>query len=53
MSDLISRQAAIDALWKALYEYEDKTLAVIERKPWRKFWDKCYLVNVDGLVKVR
>lgn len=24
-SDLISRQAAIDALWKALYEYEDKT----------------------------
>lgn len=25
MSDLISRQAAIDALWKALYEYEDKT----------------------------
>lgn len=24
MSDLISRQAAIDALWKALYEYEDK-----------------------------
>ena len=25
MSDLISRQEAIDALWKALYEYEDKT----------------------------
>ena len=25
MQDLISRQAAIDALWKALYEYEDKT----------------------------
>ena len=25
MSDLISRQAAIEALWKALYEYEDKT----------------------------
>ena len=25
MSDLISRQAAIDALWKALYEYEDRT----------------------------
>lgn len=25
MSDLISRQVAIDALWKALYEYEDKT----------------------------
>ena len=25
MSDLISRKAAIDALWKALYEYEDKT----------------------------
>ena len=24
MSDLISRQAAIDALWKALFEYEDK-----------------------------
>lgn len=24
-SDLISRQMAIDALWKALYEYEDKT----------------------------
>ena len=24
MSDLISRQAAIDALWKALYEYEDE-----------------------------
>ena len=24
MSDLISRQAAIDALWKAMYEYEDK-----------------------------
>ena len=23
--DMISRQAAIDALWKALYEYEDKT----------------------------
>ena len=23
--DLISREAAIDALWKALYEYEDKT----------------------------
>ena len=23
--DTISRQAAIDALWKALYEYEDKT----------------------------
>ena len=23
--DLISRRAAIDALWKALYEYEDKT----------------------------
>jgi hypothetical protein len=23
--DCISRQAAIDALWKALYEYEDKT----------------------------
>ena len=23
--DLISRQAAIDELWKALYEYEDKT----------------------------
>lgn len=25
MNDFISRQAAIDALWKALYEYEDKT----------------------------
>ena len=25
MNDLISRKAAIDALWKALYEYEDKT----------------------------
>ena len=25
MSDLISRQAAIDALWKALYKYEDET----------------------------
>ena len=25
MSDLISRQAAVDALWKALFEYEDKT----------------------------
>lgn len=25
MDDLISRRAAIDALWKALYEYEDKT----------------------------
>ena len=25
MSDLTDRQAAIDALWKALYEYEDKT----------------------------
>lgn len=25
MSDLIDRQAAIEALWKALYEYEDKT----------------------------
>ena len=25
MKDLIERQAAIDALWKALYEYEDKT----------------------------
>ena len=25
MTDLISRQAAIDALWKALYDYEDKT----------------------------
>lgn len=25
MSDTISRQAAIDTLWKALYEYEDKT----------------------------
>lgn len=25
MEDTISRQAAIDALWKALYEYEDKT----------------------------
>ena len=24
-NDLISRQAAIDALWKALYEYEDET----------------------------
>jgi hypothetical protein len=24
-SDVISRQAAIDALWKALYDYEDKT----------------------------
>ena len=24
-SDIISRQDAIDALWKALYEYEDKT----------------------------
>ena len=24
MDELISRQAAIDALWKALYEYEDK-----------------------------
>ena len=24
-TDTISRQAAIDALWKALYEYEDKT----------------------------
>lgn len=24
MLDLIDRQAAIDALWKALYEYEDK-----------------------------
>lgn len=23
--DTINRQAAIDALWKALYEYEDKT----------------------------
>lgn len=27
MNDLISRQAAIDALWKALYEYEDKAEA--------------------------
>ena len=25
MDDLISRQAAVDALWKALYEYEDET----------------------------
>ena len=25
MSDLISRQAAINTLWKALYDYEDKT----------------------------
>ena len=25
MDDLISRQAALNALWKALYEYEDKT----------------------------
>lgn len=25
MDDLISRQEAIDALWGALYEYEDKT----------------------------
>lgn len=25
MDDLISRQEAIEALWKALYEYEDKT----------------------------
>ncbi len=25
MNDLISRQDAINALWKALYEYEDKT----------------------------
>ena len=25
MDDLISRQAALDALWKALYEYEDET----------------------------
>jgi len=25
MDDLISRQASIDALWKALYEYEDET----------------------------
>lgn len=25
MSDTISREAAIDALWKALHEYEDKT----------------------------
>ena len=25
MSDPIDRQAAIDALWKALYAYEDKT----------------------------
>jgi hypothetical protein len=25
MDDPISRQAAISALWKALYEYEDKT----------------------------
>ena len=25
MNDLISRRAAIDALWKSLYEYEDKT----------------------------
>jgi len=24
-NDLISRQEAIDALWKALYEYEDET----------------------------
>ena len=24
VGDMISRQAAIDALWKALYEYEDK-----------------------------
>ena len=25
MSDTIDRQMAIDALWKALYEYEDET----------------------------
>lgn len=25
MNDLISRQAAINVLWKALYDYEDKT----------------------------
>ena len=25
MNDTISRRAAIDALWEALYEYEDKT----------------------------
>lgn len=25
MDDSISRQAAINALWKALYDYEDKT----------------------------
>lgn len=25
MSELIDREAAINALWKALYEYEDKT----------------------------
>lgn len=35
------------------HEFEDKTLAVIERIPWEKLWDKCYLVNTAALEKVR
>ena len=32
--------------------YIDRTLAIIERKPWEKYWDKCYLIDIAALEKV-
>ena len=39
MSDLIDRQAAIDALWKALHDYEDKTEKQFQESDELDVWD--------------
>ena len=39
MSDLINREEAIDALWKALYEYEDKTEKQFQESEDLDIWD--------------
>lgn len=37
--DLISRQAAIEALWKALHDYEDKTEKQFQESDELDVWD--------------
>ena len=53
MNDLISREEAIDALWKALYEYEDKTekkfqeLKGLDVRDWIRH--RIFVQNMSGI----
>ena len=53
MNDLISREEAIDALWKALYEYEDETekkfqeLKGLDVRDWIRH--RIFVQNMSGI----